>query len=168
MERLLIQQVIRHGEIVIIDEDTQEDGHLKMNVAQFVAYDLGNDGLSFGNDLYNRILQEAVEHSEDEGFKAETYFTQHPDVEVSQVAHRLAVDNYQLGRNFQKEPTAKELRQLVEHLDLDFRYNIVTSRQKEIMRDMKTEKDMARVKELMSEYQSLSELCQMIGKMLGR
>ena len=36
------------------------------------------------------------------------------------------------------------------------------------MRDMKTEKDMARVKELMSEYQSLSELCQMIGKMLGR
>ena len=168
VERLLIQQVIRHGEIVIIDEDTQEDGHLKMNVAQFVAYDLGNDGLSFGNDLYNRILQEAVEHSEDEGFKAENYFTQHPDVEVSQVAHRLAVDNYQLGRNFQKEPTTKELRQLVEHLDLDFRYNIVTSRQKEIMRDMKTEKDMARVKELMSEYQSLSELCQMIGKMLGR
>ena len=78
------------------------------------------------------------------------------------------MDNYQLGRNFQKEPTAKELRQLVEHLMLDFRYNIVINRQKEIMNEMKTEKDMGRMKELMTEYKSVSELCQQIGKMLGR
>ncbi len=167
VERLLIQQVIRYGDVVVIDEDTQE-GHLQLNVAQYVAYDFGNDGLSFGNDLFNRILQEAVSHSTENGFTAESYFTQHPDVEVSQLAHRLAVDNYQLGRNFQKEPTAKDLRQLVEHLMLDFRYNIVTNRQKEIVNEMKTEKDMGRMKELMEEYKSVSELCQQIGKMLGR
>jgi len=167
VERLLIQQVIRHGEVMVIDED-MEDGHLQLNVAQYIAYDFGDDGLTFGSDLYNRILQEAVDHSGDEGFKAETYFTQHPDVEVSQLAHRLAVDNYQLGRNFQKETTARDLRQQVEHLMLDFRYNIVMNRQKEIMNEMKTEKDMARMKELMTEYKSVSQLCQQIGKMLGR
>ena len=168
VERLLIQQIIRHGEVVVIDEDTEDDGHVTLNIAQYVAYDFGSDDLSFSNDLYNRILQEAVEHSGDGGFKSETYFTQHPDVEISQLAHRLAVDNYQLGRTFQKEPTERDLRQTVEHLMLDFRYNIVTNRQKEIQNEIRTEKDMSRMKELMKEYQSVSELCQQIGKMLGR
>ena len=168
VERLLIQQVIRYGDVVVVNEDTEEDGHLELTVAQYIAFDFGDDGLTFGNDLYNRILQEAVDRSAEKGFKAETYFTQHPDVEISQLAHRLAVDNYQLGRTFQKKPTAKELRQLVEHLLLDFRYNIVVNRQKEIMNEMKTEKDMGRMKELMDEYKSVSELCQQIGKMLGR
>ena len=168
VERLLIQQVIRYGDVLVVNEDTEEDGHLQLTVAQYVAYDFGNDGLAFGNHLYNRILQEAVDHCAEKGFKAETYFTQHSDVEISQLAHRLAVDIYQLGRNFQKEPTAKELRQLVEHLMLDFRYNIVINRQKEIMNEMKTEKDMGHMKELMTEYKSVSELCQQIGKMLGR
>ena len=168
VERLLIQQIIRHGEVVIIDEETQEEGFLKMNVAQFIAFDLGNDNLTFHNSLYNRILQEAVEHSDDEGFKAEMYFTQHPDVEISQIATRLAVDNYQLGRSFKKELTNKELRHQVEHLVLDFRYIIVNERMKEITKKMKTEKDPVRMKELIKEHESLLDLFQQIGRMLGR
>ncbi len=168
VERLLIQQIIRHGDVVIIDEETQEEGYVKMNVAQYIAFDFGNDGLAFNDDLYNRILQEAVEHSSDEGFKAETYFTQHPDIEISQIATRLAVDNYQLGRSFKKEQTNKELRHQVEHLMLDFRYIIVNERMKELMKKMNTEKDQIRMKALVDEYKSLLELYQQIGKMLGR
>ena len=168
VERILIQQIIRHGEMVIVDEDTEDAGLVRFNVAQYVSYDFGNDGLSFSNPLYNRVLQEAVEHSEDHGFKAETYFTQHPDLEMSQLAHRMAVDNYQLGRNFAKEMTPKDLRQMVDHLILDFRYNYIKNRMKEVMNEMKTEKDMTRIRELMEEYQSTSELFRQIGKMLGR
>lgn len=168
VERLLIQQIIRHGDVVIIDEETQEEGYVKMNVAQYIAFDFGNDGLAFNDDLYNRILQEAVEHSSDEGFKAEIYFTQHPDIEISQIATRLAVDNYQLGRSFKKEQTNKELRHQVEHLMLDFRYIIVNERMKELMKKMNTEKDQIRMKALVDEYKSLLELYQQIGKMLGR
>ena len=143
---MIIQQIIRHGEMVIVDEDTEDAGLVRFNVAQYVSYDFGNDGLSFSNPLYNRVLQEAVEHSEDHGFKAEIYFTQHPDLEMSKLAHRMAVDNYQLGRNFAKEMTPM----------------------KEVMNEMKTEKDMTRIRELMEEYQSTSELFRQIGKMLGR
>ena len=168
VERMIIQQIIRHGEMVIVDEDTEDAGLVRFNVAQYVSYDFGNDGLSFSNPLYNRVLQEAVEHSEDHGFKAETYFTQHPDMEMSQLAHRMAVDNYQLGRNFAKEMTPKDLRQMVDHLILDFRYNYIKNRMKEVMNEMKTEKDMTRIRELMEEYQSTSELFRQIGKMLGR
>ena len=37
------------------------------------------DEFRFHNDLYNRILQETLEHLEDENFVAENYFANHPD-----------------------------------------------------------------------------------------
>ena len=139
-----------------------------MNVAQYVDYEFGTDNLSFGDDLYNRILQEAVEHSNDKDFKSETYFTQHPDVEISQLATRLAVDNYQLGRSFEMKHTEISLRQRVEHLMLDFRYIIVEERLKEINRELKTNPDKDRMKELMTEFMDANKLFQQLGRQLGR
>ncbi len=169
VERMLIQQIIRYGDVVIFSGLETEDGDfIDMNVAQYIDYELGSDGLSFSNDLYNRILKEAVEHSVESDFKAEAYFTQHPDVEVSQLATRLAIDNYQLGRSFEKELTDKELCQQVEHLILDFRYLIVTERLKEINRELKSNPAGDRMKELMQVYMEVNKLYQQLGRQLGR
>jgi DNA primase len=169
VERMLIQQIIRHGDEVIMEGlETQEGDIINMNVAQYVDYELAEDQLSFGNDLYNRILHEAVEHSAEEGFKAESYFTQHPDIEVSQFATRLAVDDYQLGRGFEMKHTEQGLRQRIEHLMLDFRYIIVSERLKEINRELKTNPKKERMKELVDEFIETNKLYQELGRQLGR
>jgi hypothetical protein len=62
----------------------------------------------------------------------------------------------------------KDMRQMIDHLILDFRYNYLNGRLKEVKEELKGEKDMARIKELMDEYKSVSELFRQIGKMLGR
>ncbi|MDE6003557.1 MAG: DNA primase, partial [Prevotella sp.] len=78
VERLLIQNIVRYGEKVIFSGQETADGQtINLNVAQFIDYDLAADSLSFSNELYNRILHEAVEHSGDKGFKADRYFIQH-------------------------------------------------------------------------------------------
>ena len=169
VERMLIQQIIRHGDEVIMEGlETQDGDIINMNVAQYVDYELAEDQLSFGNDLYNRILHEAVEHSAEEGFKAESYFTQHPDIEVSQFATRLAVDDYQLGRGFEMKHTEQGLRQRIEHLMLDFRYIIVSERLKEINRELKTNPKRERMKELVDEFIDTNKLYQELGRQLGR
>ena len=169
VERMLIQQIIRHGDEVIMEGlETQDGDIINMNVAQYVDYELAEDQLSFGNDLYNRILHEAVEHSAEEGFKAESYFTQHPDIEVSQFATRLAVDDYQLGRGFEMKHTEQGLRQRIEHLMLDFRYIIVSERLKEINRELKTNPKKERMKELVDEFIETNKLYQELGRQLGR
>ena len=62
VERLLIQSVIRDGEKVIYENvETEDGGTTDLTVAQYVAYDLGSDGLTFHDDHFNQILQEAVE-----------------------------------------------------------------------------------------------------------
>ena len=137
VERLLIQNIIRHGDEVIYEGVETDDGQLiNLNVAQYIDYDLGADGLEFSNPLFNRILQEAVEHSGDAGFKADLYFMQHPDPQVSQLAASLGIDRHQLSRSFQVNTNTNSLRQRIEHLILDFRMDIVSQHLKELQRKM--------------------------------
>ena len=74
---------------------------ISLNVAQYIAYDLGLDNLSFSNPLSVQILTEAIEHSGEEGFKAEEYFTHHSDILVSTLAVKLSVDRFQLSESMQ-------------------------------------------------------------------
>ena len=169
VERLLIQCVIRHGEEIIFEHiETEDGGQISMNVAQYVDYDLGSDGLLFHDERYNQILREAVEHSGEEGFKAETYFMHHSDADLSHLATQLAIDRHQLGRGFQVKQREGSLRQHVQHLVLDLRMDIVEKRLKEIQKEMRQAgSDMERVRELMEEFKSAQELRNALAKQLG-
>ena len=169
VERLLIQNIIRHGDEVIYEGVETDDGRLiNLNVAQYIDYDLGCDNLQFSNPLFNRILQEAVEHSADAGFKADLYFMQHPDPEVSQLAANLGIDRHQLSRSFQINANSTSLRQRIEHLILDFRMDIVSQHLKELQRKMKeVGADMTQVKELMEDYKQTQELRNALARQRG-
>ena len=169
VERLLIQNIIRHGDEIIYEGVETDDGQLiNLNVAQYVDYDLGADGLEFSNPLFNRILQEAVEHSGDAGFKADLYFMQHPDPQVSQLAANLGIDHHQLSRSFQVSTNSNLLRQRIEHLILDFRMDIVSQHLKELQRKMKEMgSDMTQLKEVMDEYKQTQELRNALARQRG-
>ena len=169
VERLLIQNVIRHGDEVIFENlETEDGGTVSLNVAQYVDYDLGSDGLSFCDERYNRILHEAVEHSGDPGFKSDQYFMQHPDPAMSQLAAQLAIDNHQLSRSFELKSSGSSLRQRIQHLILDFRMDIVNQRLKDIQRELKTVgSDRDRMKELMDAFKDTQELRNALARQRG-
>ena len=169
VERLLIQNVIRHGDEVIFENlETEDGGTVSLNVAQYVDYDLGSDGLSFSDERYNRILHEAVEHSGDPGFKSDQYFMQHPDPAMSQLAAQLAIDNHQLSRSFELKSSGSSLRQRIQHLILDFRMDIVNQRLKDIQRELKTVgSDRDRMKELMDAFKDTQELRNALARQRG-
>ena len=169
VERLLIQNIIRHGDEIIYEGVETDDGQLiNLNVAQYVDYDLGADGLEFSNPLFNRILQEAVEHSGDAGFKADLYFMQHPDPQVSQLAASLGIDRHQLSRSFQVNATGSSLRQRIEHLILDFRMDIVSQHLKELQLKMKEiGSDMSKLKDIMDDYKQTQELRNALARQRG-
>ena len=169
VEALLIREVIRHGEeIIYADIETEDGGTVSFNVAQYVDYDLGQDGILFTNPLYNQVRAEAVAHSVDEGFKAETYFMNHPDIAVSQLAMQLAIDRHQLGGCFVIQPREGSLRQRVVHLVMDLRMDLVSQRLKEIHLAMRQATgNMEHVMQLMNEYKETQELRDMLARRLG-
>ncbi len=171
VERLLVQCIVRHGEAVIYDNIECDDGSIiSLNVAQYIDYDLGSDQLSFSNELYNRILREAVEHSADPGFKADQYFMQHPDPQVSQLAAQLGIDRHQLSRSFEMKNSEGSLRQRVEHLILDFRMDIINQHLKELQRKLKDKDllaDRERMKQLMDDFKDAQELRNALARQRG-
>ena len=169
VERLLVQNIIRHGDEVIFEGLETEDGQfINLNVAQYIDYDLSADDLHFSNPLYDRILQEAVDHSVDAGFKADTYFMQHPDPAVSQLAATLGIDRHQLSRSFEMKQNEGTLRQRVQHLILDFRMDIVSQHLKELQRQLKEiGSDMARIRAVMDDYKQTMELRNALARQRG-
>ena len=169
VEELIIQTIIRNGEKVIYEHvETDDGGFMDLTVAQYVDYDLGQDNIRFHDELYNQILEEAVAHSGEPDFKAETYFMHHPDVNISSLAARLAIDTHQLGKNFQVKEREGGLRQHVLHLVLDLRMDIVEKRLKELKAQMRqVGSDMDRIKALMEEFKETQELRNALAQQLG-
>ena len=169
VERMLVQCVVRYGERVIIEGVETEDGQIiNLSVAQYMDYDLAQDGLSFSNELYNQILAEAVIHNNDEGFKAETYFTSHSDLQISQLATSLAINHYQLSKSLQMDVKQDTLRQQVNHLLLDFRMKIVENRLKDIQLQLRqVGSDMQRIRDLLQEQKDVQQLRDALAKQLG-
>lgn len=169
VERLLIQDIIRYGEKVIFSGQETADGQtINLNVAQFIDYDLATDGLSFSNDLYNHILHEAVEHSGDKEFKADRYFMQHPDPQVSQLAAALGIDNHQLSDSFKLNESEENLRQRIVHLILDFRMDIVKQHLKELQRQLKeVGNDREQLRQIMETYKDVLNLRNELARQLG-
>ena len=169
VERLLVQAIVRDGEKVIYEGIETEDGQtINLTVAQYIAYDLGLDGLSFHDDRYNQILSEAAALSGEEGFKAEEYFKRHPDIAISSLAADLAIDRHQLTPGFQPKEREGGLRQRVLHLVLDFRMDIIEKRLKEIQAQLKTVgSDMERMKQLLEEFRDTQQIRDALARQLG-
>ena len=170
IETRLMSEIIRHGDEIIYDNVETDDGQtISLNVAQYIDYDLSSDGLQFSQPIYNQMLAEAVAHSGEEGFKTESYFINHPDIEVSQIATRLAVDRHQLGGRFVLQPREGSLRQRVVHLVMDYRMDLIEQRLKAIQRDLLLAKgDIDHAMQLMQEYKDMQELRNTLAKKLGR
>ena len=169
VEYMLMQLVVRHGQEVLYKGIETADGDkMDLSVSQYISYDLGADNLRFKNDLYNKMLAEAVEHNEDEGFNAETYFINHPDIDISRTATEMAIDHFQLSKSLQVKHDEDTLRNQVEHLILDFRMDYVEQHLKELQREINLAMgDTAKMMKLMAEYKDMQVIRNEIAKELG-
>ena len=169
VEYMLMQLVVRHGqETLYKDVETEDGGKVDLSVSQYISYDLGEDDLKFSNELYNRMLAEAVEHNDDEGFNAEAYFTHHPDIDISRVATDMAIERFQLSKSLQVKRDEDTLRNQVEHLILDFRMDYMERRLKELQREISLAAgDTGKMMELMDEYKDMQVIRNAIAKELG-
>ena len=169
IEYMITQMVVRYGEIIIYKDVEDDEGNkVNLNVAQYISYDLGTDGLYLKNDLYNRILQEAVANSQDEGFKAETFFTHHPDIDISRTATDMAVDRFHLSKSMQVEHDNNSLCNEINHLLYDFRKEYVEKKMKQLQQEIsQCGGDSEKMMQLMAEYKELQDLRNIIAKELG-
>lgn len=182
VEKMLVQLIIRKGEQLVLEQVEDENHQLfDLTVAQFIDYSLREDNLHFDHEISNRILTEAVEHSGEEGFVAESYFIHHEDIEVSKLATEMSTDRYQL---IAEEKPASEMQYMDEaqlateaqealrnhtiHLLMDFRMDYVEQHLKDLMQQIgQVSNDPERLQELVAEYKDMQQIRNALAKKLG-
>ena len=184
VERMLVEQVVRFGEKIVLRNVEDEEGNLlNLTVAQYIQYDFLQDGLAFQHPIFNRILEEAAERSLQPNFKAEAFFVHHEDIEVSKIATELCMDPYQYLKLKQVEPVhpldeeeirqkekekEEELRQRTVHLLLDFRLDYVEHRLKTLQSEIaQAANEPDKMMQLMGEFKDMQVIRNELARRLG-
>ena len=150
----------------------------------YIDYNLSVDGLKLANPLFAKILEEAVVHSQDEGFNAEQFFIHHENMDVSRIATDLCVDKYRMldeqktaanaepknkdELKAEEENRIENLRQQTEHLLNDFRMDYLEQRLRQLQAQIsQASGDHDRLMQLMEEYKTAHELRSKLARLLG-
>ncbi|WP_448924159.1 DNA primase [Hoylesella nanceiensis] len=188
VETMLMQVIIRHGDFIIYrDIEDEEDNLINLTVAEWINYSLSAENLRFSVEIYNRVLDETLEHLRDNNFSAEQYFIHHNDIEISQLATELILDKYQYIREQKEESTAKQnvsdearmeketekLRNEVLHLLLDFHFDLLERRLQQIKMEITqpnntSERMASLMKDFRDTQQKRNELAQQRGNNIIR
>lgn len=169
-ERLLAACVVRFGNRMLNVPVADETETLTLTVAQYIATDLAQDGLTLSHPVYARIVSEGRTMTSDD--EASRYFMVHPDAEVSAFASAVLTPADELSES-QKQGYVEEgerLAELVPRLLHDFKYQIVRRQLADLLVRMKSDEvrhDTATLMALMQEYKALSEIEREFARILG-
>lgn len=170
VETMLIQAIVLYGERIILENVELDDGTIcNLNVAQYVQLDFAADELSFRKPLYVQMLNEAVEHSSDEGFKAENYFKNHHDYNISSFAVNVIIEQVPLMKSFEIKYDQSALREHIIHIVNDFRWEYIKERLAYVRSELALcQNDKEKYNNLFAELQSLNKLRFDFAKRTGR
>ncbi len=113
----LMQLIVRYGELPIEVEGAM------YTIGEVIILTLQGDEITPPVPVYQTMMDEFMQHYKDEGFKAETFFTFHPDPAVSSVAIDMIADKYQ----FVKPENDVKLGELVTQLLYEIKLTVINN-----------------------------------------
>ncbi len=169
LEQLLVQMVLRHGEETAFRGLDGGGGETyDLTVAEYIYYDLQEDGLRLLDDVCQGILEEAVTLVQEGNNNLLDHFIKHPDPAVSKLASLLGEENYRLSESMRIKMEEERLRAQVEHLLLDYRLDILKNRMDTLRKEyLAADSDEQRLL-LLDEVKKLQEMRTVIAKRLGK
>lgn len=111
----LMQLVVRYGERPI-----EVDGEM-YTIGELIIWTLENDEIQPPVPVYQTMIDEYKQHCKEEGFKAEHFFTFHPDPAISSMAIDMIAERYQ----FVKTENDVRLGELVTQLLFEIKLTVV-------------------------------------------
>ena len=189
-ERMLVSLIVRYGELPmdVLNEaedvaeadaskaedttEVDESALQQISVVRYIDADLQADGLSLRNALYKQVLNEALAHDGEEGWRALPYFLNHPDPRVSKLAADVGQDNFVLSSK-QRDLYVEEqyrLDNVVPRILHDYKHAIVKEQLKRLLTELRNPQlmnDPERANQLMRQYMEISQIERELAKLLG-
>ncbi len=161
IESTMVKLIVRNGEMLMPTDPP-------VSLAKLVAINMADDELEFSIPIYNTILNEAAEKSDEENFVAEQYFSKHENLEICTAAMNFIMDNVNIApEEMEEEQKARFVFQSISHLFIELRLQIITEQLAEVKLQLASAKPEDMVV-TMQRYKELKSIHSQIAKMIGR
>lgn len=172
LENDLARLLLLFGDVVVKVNDEEGNEH-EISISDFIIDDLENDGLSFNNPLYKIVVEEIKKSKETESVLTTSYFTNHPDPNLSNKVIELITSPYELSDNWEKnkifvKKEEDDLFNLALSSLMSYKSRLISKKLKSITEQMKNNSDDAEIYLLQQEFFELKKLANLIDAELNR
>jgi len=174
LEENLTRNLIRYGNHLIFKKETIDIGLPSMTVTRFITSELKAEGIELQNPLYRQILEESEANLDNEGFRPERHFLNHPNPRISLVAAGMISDPYELSKihsRFQVvADDATRLDEIIPRVLLELKNGILQQiilKTEQQLKEASLTKNEAQVIELSAHLKELIEVKKDLAKNLG-
>jgi len=171
-EKNILYYVIRYGEIDMANIesafDNDEFPKKEVNkedsiyVIEYIVEELEHDDLKLTHPVYRQMVEETFLKYREEGFRAETYFLNHVDPQISKIAAELSTDKYieskihSKYKNIQNEEE-KRLKEILPYVVINYKNAVLQNTIDELNRQMQKEDDIEQNSILLKQLFELNE-----------
>ena len=175
-EREILRILLKyfHQDVFEIEDETTHQVHT-YTVGVYVLSELHNDGLVSVNPKIRAMLSDMELNLENKDFDPIRYFTQHPDLEISQYASNLLAEKYIESKRWSKggafiESESELLHDLVPIYIKEYKIRNVTMRQERLLYQINEaykNKDDEKYREFQDQYSKLNEVIKSLSRING-
>jgi len=175
-EKNILYYVIRYGEIDMANAESEHDNedHTKKEVnkedsiyvIEYIVEELEHDDLKLAHPVYRQMVEETFLKYREKGFRAETYFRNHIDPQISKIAAELSTDKYieskihSKYKNIQNEEE-KRLKEILPYVVINYKNAVLQNTIDELNRQMQEAEKANNAEQIDSLLKELSGLTRM-------
>ena len=174
-ERALVRILLNFGKEVLFREKNDNGSEEHVFVGNFIISELRRDELESVNPLYQLVFDQFGANMDNEEFNVKTFFRDHTNDKVSQLAADILSEPYQLSGLWTRnesyiESEEMKLKDIVPKLVNEYKGKKVRLLMKEVLQEMQKAQetgDADRMMELMQQKMVLDQIKNAISKELG-
>eukprot|EP01029_Cantina_marsupialis_P031830 TRINITY_DN927_c0_g1_i1.p1 TRINITY_DN927_c0_g1~~TRINITY_DN927_c0_g1_i1.p1 ORF type:complete len:677 (-),score=90.77 TRINITY_DN927_c0_g1_i1:1838-3868(-) len=174
-ERALVRILLNFGREILFSEKLEDGTEMKTLVGNYIITELQRDELESVNPLYQLVFDQFGQSMENPDFNANTFFRDHSNEKVSQLAADIFSEPYQLSGLWTRnesyiESEEMKLKDIVPKLVNEYKGKKVRLLMNEVLQEMQKAQetgDSNRMMELMQQKMVLDQIKNAISKELG-
>lgn len=174
-ERALIRTLLNFGSEILFSGKDEAGNDEILLVGHYIIAELNKDELESGNPLYQLVFDQYAENMKSETFNAKTFFRDHPNEKVNQLAADILSEPHQLSGIWTRKESFMETEEeklvlIVPKLVNEYKGKKVRLLMNEVMQEMQKAQDTGnsdRMMELMKQKMVLDQIKNAISKELG-
>lgn len=171
-ERGIMRMLVRFGERIVCKAKNDADEDVDVSVAEYIYYDMEQDGLKFHDPIHRKMLADAMNCIWDGGFVADKFFAMHEDSRISALASEFLSDRFTLSKYNERCMVREEARldELVPHLMMEYKLSVLKEEHKQLMShlsDSEVCRDVERYMGIMARCKDIAEIVKDLSKRVG-